>query len=84
MSWGLDALRLVLHATFAWCAGAVFAVVWLWLFFGIQLDRRQSFTVVVLFGAMGLFFGVFQAWRGYRQATGASPGRQQGSPPTGA
>ncbi len=83
MSWGLDALRLILHATFAWCAGAVFAVVWLWLFFGIQLDRRQSFTVVVLFGVLGLCFGAFQAWRRHRQAKSALPARQQVSPPTG-
>lgn len=57
------ALRLILHATFAWCAGAIFAVVWLWLFFGIQLDRRQAQTVIAVFALLGFCFGALQAWR---------------------
>lgn len=64
----LEALRLVLHAVFAWCAGAIFAVVWLWLFFGIQLDTRQARGVIVLFALLGLCFGLWQAWRQHRAA----------------
>ncbi len=61
------ALRIILYATFSWCAGAIFAVVWGWLFFGFQLTRSQSQAVIVIFGVLGFLFGAVQAWQASRQ-----------------
>jgi hypothetical protein len=58
-----EALRLVLYATFSWCAGAMFAVVWLWLFFGVQLSTFQARVLVGGFAVLGFAFGCVQAWR---------------------
>lgn len=59
----LATLRIIVHATFSWCAGAIFAVVWLWLFFGVQLDRRQAWVLIAVFGVLGFAFGCLMAWR---------------------
>lgn len=59
----LAALRLVLLATLSWCAGAMFAVMWAWLY-GLQLTRPQAQFVVVAFAVLGLVYGVLQVLRG--------------------
>lgn len=70
MTQRLAALRIIVHATFSWCAGAIFAVVWAWLFFGFQLDRWQAMTLIAIFGVLGFGFGCLVAWR-----SRASPSR---------
>ncbi len=59
----LTALRFILLAVLGWSAGAMFAAVWMWLF-GLQLSRFQAQWLVVVFGVLGLVFGVVQVARG--------------------
>ena len=65
------ALRIILYATFSWCAGAIFAVVWGWLFFGFQLTRLQAQAVIAIFGVLGFLFGSVQALKAARTARAA-------------
>ncbi len=59
----LATLRFVLLAILAWSAGAMFAAAWMWLF-GLHLSSFQAKLLVVLFGVLGLVFGLVQVARG--------------------
>ncbi|MGA0571103.1 hypothetical protein ACO2Q9_10325 [Variovorax sp. VNK109] len=69
----LGALRFVLLAILMWSAGAMFAAVWMWLF-GFHLTSFQAKLLVIVFGVLGLVFGLVQVARGRVHGDGGEQG----------